>query len=147
MECTMCEVGCDSCDPKDPKKCLRCKEGLVFYNGKCQTQCPADQNKSSDGTVCEKRVYPLNKKFLPFPFVFTTTIGFCIAFISYLISDRTTLANQSFIAIVTIILQLAIFFEILKGISDEQAVFVAVPIVILIGQAVLNVAFTFTFFF
>jgi len=37
MECTMCEVGCDSCDPKDPKKCLRCKEGLVFYNGKCQT--------------------------------------------------------------------------------------------------------------
>jgi hypothetical protein len=46
-----------------------------------------------------------------------------------------------------VILQLAIFFEIIKGISDEQAVFVAVPIVILVGQAVLNIAFTFTFFF
>lgn len=76
-------------------------------------------NKSSDGSVCEKRVYPLNKRFTPFPFCFTTAIGFCVAFISYLISDKTTLVNQSFICFLTLLLQIAIYFEILKGISDD----------------------------
>lgn len=60
--------------------------------------------KSKDGTVCQTRTYPLDKDFVPFPFCWATFALFCIAVISWLLSAKISLVNQSFIIMLTVVI-------------------------------------------
>ena len=89
--CTGCTEGCKLCSPKDNSVCLVCDEGLSMLNNECLPECPEDYVKSEDGATCELRLYPLNKFYVPFPFVGLLVIFYSVILASWLLTRRDTL--------------------------------------------------------
>jgi hypothetical protein len=73
-------------------------------------ECPDDYKKSPDGSACELRQYPLDRSFIPFPFVGAFVVLFFIILVSYKLTGGKTLVTQSTIASISIILFVAMGF-------------------------------------
>jgi hypothetical protein len=62
-----------------------------MLNNECLPECPEDYVKSEDGATCELRLYPLNKFYVPFPFVGLLVIFYSVILASWLLTRRDTL--------------------------------------------------------
>ena len=145
LRCSQCDVGCKECDLEDNSICIRCESGLSLYGTKCEINCPVDFKKSEDGTVCEPRVYPFDRSFVPFPFIILLVSLFIIGVFCWILTKRRTLILQVFIIQTTTVLQFAIIFSLLKSIAEAQALFIIFNILILIANVLLSLAFSIAF--
>lgn len=77
-ECKGCLQGCAECELFNAAKCVKCEKGQALLKDMCRPECPSTHKKSADGSVCEKRDYPFDHNFIPFPFMGTFATLFAI---------------------------------------------------------------------
>lgn len=119
-ECLGCKVGCELCDDTDTGRCLRCSPGLALFvpvlvegdegfvkdntrggnteEVTCRAVCPEKYKKSEDGSVCERRTYPLDRTFVAFPILGTALFFVLITFASYWLTAGKSLVASTLIA-------------------------------------------------
>ena len=117
MKCDGCAQGCAVCNVTNNAECIRCEPGLALLDTSCVAECIDGYKKSWDGSVCEIRTYPLNKAFVPFPWVITSILGFFVILISFKIT-RNTMVVQSTIAWLAFLFSAAIVFEFLGSLKE-----------------------------
>ena len=96
--CIGCEDGCAECDEKDQTICRKCAPGLAMHENKCYEECPVDYLKNEDGSVCEKRTYPLADTFVMFPILGTACFFVLITLASYWLTGHRSLVSSTLIA-------------------------------------------------
>jgi hypothetical protein len=114
--------------------------------GECYPTCPPDYIKSYDGKVCEKRQYPLDQYYIPFPFLFLMLLFDLIIFASYIITKKVTLLWQNMIAANSLVLIFCTIFQVLAAILEGgQPLPIVSCFIILIANLIINFAYIGTF--
>ena len=84
-----------------------------MYENKCREECPTDHLKSEDGSVCEKRTYPLGDTFIMFPILGTASFFVLITLASYWLTGHRSLVSSTLIAFFGVIEMAATMYQFL----------------------------------
>lgn len=110
-------------------------------------ECPFEYIKSSDGSVCEQRTYPLDKTFVPFPFLGTAGFFVLLTLASYWLTGRRSLVSSSLIAVFGPIEMAACFYQFYYSVSEDRNYMPILvgSICVFVSGMVINVVFAVTF--
>ena len=118
--CLGCQTGCAFCDDQDNTICLKCSPGLALLENECLEECPFDFLKSEDGSVCERRTYPLDKTFVAFPILGTAAFFTLIIYASHKLTSRRSLFVSSLIAFYGPIEMAGCFYQFLYASQEDK---------------------------
>jgi uncharacterized membrane protein len=95
-------------------------QGLSLLDNKCLKECPFNFIKSQDGTVCEKRTYPLDQTFVAFPILGTALFFFLVIMASYWLTARRSLVSSSLLAFFGPIEMTACFYQFIYSTREDR---------------------------
>jgi hypothetical protein len=145
--CVACETGCALCDDQDNSICLKCSAGLALLSNICREECPFEYVKSTDGSVCEQRTYPLDRTFVPFPILGTAGFFLLLTLASYWLTGRRSLVSSTLIAIFGPIEMAACFYQFYYSVSEDRNYMPILigSICVFVSGMVINAVFVVTF--
>lgn len=79
-KCEGCGLGCEVCDKKDQRICVKCDANLLLHQGNCVSDCPDGFMADYDAIYCFA-ISELDVKLYYFPTLIISALAFLLSFV------------------------------------------------------------------